>query len=286
MRNGVHYSLLCPKPSERGIVFIPGFTSGKSTPDCSALSEFCAAQSRNFLCYDPRGLGESEGRFQDHYLGDWIQDACNMVDLMKETTNQPPVIIGQSMGGHIASKIAQNQLCEFSSMILVCPAINFGGIFHEWVNSIIGPEQRKDLMDGQVISVDLGNFEDWEPFPYSLALRDDFISNNLTTSTIPGQFPLRIIQGLKDETIPYKWNRPNQEILVLDLNLQDHVLYETEDDWLFTCVGRFLFVILNSYTICYMFFCLEIRLLKSANHSVLSAGAGLRAVTDALNELW
>ena len=191
-------------------MYIPGFNSGRDSEGCTILKKYFENHGTgpgNFLCYDPRGLGKSDLSYQDCGPSIWIEDAYNMITMMHEITRKPPLVVGNSMGAHLASCIAQRQMCEIHSLVLICPAINYAATFHEFVKSIITKQQLKEFEDGKVVIVDVGNHDNWEPFSYSLKLYEDFIANKIVTSKGPieGNFPVRVIHGMNDQTVPFKW---------------------------------------------------------------------------------
>jgi pimeloyl-ACP methyl ester carboxylesterase len=110
---------------DRQMLFITGFLSKRWGNKSKALSQWCKENGWGFCCYDVRGFGESEGRFIDYTLSDWIADAQAVLDLIK---NGPPItIIGNSLGGWIAWLLAQ-ECQEVERLILVAPAFNMMGL--------------------------------------------------------------------------------------------------------------------------------------------------------------
>jgi len=110
---------------DRQILFITGFLSRRWGNKSKALAEWCRESDWGFCCYDVRGFGDSEGRFTDYTLSDWIADARGVLDHIK--TGPPLTIVGNSLGGWIAWLMAQ----EFSAveeLILIAPAFNMMGV--------------------------------------------------------------------------------------------------------------------------------------------------------------
>ena len=236
----------------RGVVYIPGFTSGKDDDETIILKKYFEDHCRsNFLCYDPRGIGQSDLMFSDCNLSTWIEDACKMINLMLDMTNQPPMVIGKSLGGHVASCIALRKMCEIQSLVLLCPAINYGSTFHEYVKTILTRQQLKLLESGEVILVDLGSHENWEPFQYSLKLYEDNIANSIMKSNhqIEGNFPVRIIHGMKDQTLPFTWS----------LSLEFDKMFQSDD--------------------------LQLTLVKDCDHMLISDKNGFDVVKNTIEHL-
>jgi pimeloyl-ACP methyl ester carboxylesterase len=68
--------------SGRQILFITGFLSKRWGNKSKALAQWCAEKGWGFRCYDVRGFGDSEGRFTDYTLSDWIEDARAVLQSM------------------------------------------------------------------------------------------------------------------------------------------------------------------------------------------------------------
>lgn len=136
---------------DRQILFITGFLSKRWGNKSKALAQWCQEQGWGFCCYDVRGFGDSEGRFTDYTLSDWVADARSVLTLLKDGQHltHPPqarqdapiprvTIVGNSLGGWIAWLIAQE--FEFvDRLILIAPAFNMMGVRA----TQIAPERRQ-----------------------------------------------------------------------------------------------------------------------------------------------
>jgi len=110
---------------DRQILFITGFLSKRWGNKSKALVQWCEEKGWGFCCYDVRGFGDSEGRFIDYTLSDWIADARAVLSMLK---NGPPVtIVGNSLGGWIAWLMAQ-EYEQIERLILIAPAFNMMGV--------------------------------------------------------------------------------------------------------------------------------------------------------------
>jgi pimeloyl-ACP methyl ester carboxylesterase len=123
---------------DRQILFITGFLSKRWGNKSKALAQWCEDKGWGFCCYDVRGFGDSEGRFTDYTLSDWIADARAVLGSIK---NGPQItIVGNSLGGWIAWLMAQ-EFPEIARLVLIAPAFNMMGLqaqsipverCHEW----------------------------------------------------------------------------------------------------------------------------------------------------------
>ena len=233
------------------IVYIPGFLSGRDSTDAVCLSKICRDSGHDLLCYDPSGIAQSRMEFKDAGMSAWVEDAVNMIGMMQEATGQAPLVIGQSMGGAVAAFIAKEKLCEFHSLVLLCPAINYGDTFTQMICSVIPKEDQDAFKRGENIRVDLGSHEDWEPFYFSLRFHDDFMKHHWAKEKdiIKAEFPVRVVQGMDDITIPYT--------ATLGLGLEN--MFSSND--------------------------LEITLVKECSHQIISDSNGSRVVARTISDL-
>jgi pimeloyl-ACP methyl ester carboxylesterase len=90
---------------ERQLLFITGFLSKRWGTKSKALAELCREHQWGFCCFDFRGNGDSEGRFGDYTLTDWLDDARRVLQMMAD--GPPVTIMGSSLGGWLAWILGQ-----------------------------------------------------------------------------------------------------------------------------------------------------------------------------------
>ena len=115
----------CAEGKDRQILFITGFLSKRWGNKSKALAQWCEEKGWGFCCYDVRGFGDSEGRFTDYTLSDWITDARAVIELIK--SGPPITIVGNSLGGWIAWMMAQ-ECSAVEKLILIAPAFDGMGV--------------------------------------------------------------------------------------------------------------------------------------------------------------
>jgi pimeloyl-ACP methyl ester carboxylesterase len=96
---------------------------GLSATNASMLP-LIPALSREFrvLAPDLPGHGGTEATGKQHaarYLGDWL------VAFLRETCDQPAVLVGNSLGGRTALEAAFNSPDDVRGLVLLCPAVAF-----------------------------------------------------------------------------------------------------------------------------------------------------------------
>jgi pimeloyl-ACP methyl ester carboxylesterase len=113
------------KGHDREVLFITGFLSKRWGNKSNVLAQWCQEKGWGFCCYDVRGVGESEGRFTDYTLSDWVADARLVVTHLK---GGPPVtIVGNSLGSWIAWLMAK-EFDDIARLVLIAPAFNMMGV--------------------------------------------------------------------------------------------------------------------------------------------------------------
>ena len=128
--------------SGRQVLFITGFLSNRWGNKSKALAQWCDGAGWGFCCYDVRGFGDSEGKFTDYTLSDWIADARSLISVL-EKSPEPLTIVGNSLGGWIAWLMAQERE-HIERLILIAPAFNMMGVRAK----TIAPERRHSWQSG------------------------------------------------------------------------------------------------------------------------------------------
>jgi pimeloyl-ACP methyl ester carboxylesterase len=108
----------------RQILFITGFLSKRWGNKSKALAQWCREEGWGFCCFDFRGFGDSEGRFQDYTLHNWLEDAWAVVRLIDH--GPPLTVVGSSLGGWLAWLVAQ-ETRAVHELILIAPGFNMMG---------------------------------------------------------------------------------------------------------------------------------------------------------------
>jgi pimeloyl-ACP methyl ester carboxylesterase len=108
----------------RQLLFITGFLSKRWGTKSKALAELCRKRNWDFCCFDFRGNGDSEGTFKDYTLGDWLDDAGRVLQMI--ASGPPVTIIGSSLGGWLAWMLGQEHL-HVKQLVLLAPAFNMMG---------------------------------------------------------------------------------------------------------------------------------------------------------------
>ncbi len=176
-----------------GVVFLGGFKSDMEGSKATFLQEMAKNQGRAFLRFDYSGHGQSSGEFTEGCIGDWAQDASEIISAL---TDGPQVIIGSSMGGWIALLLAREMPERFQALIGIAAAPDFTE------NSIwagLDGAQRATLMkEGQI---ELPSEYADSPYIFTRHLIEDGRKQRVLKAPLPLPFPVRLLQGTADASV-------------------------------------------------------------------------------------
>lgn len=190
-----------PGGSERpGVLWCGGFLSDMLGTKAVELANWGAAHDRRVVRFDYSGHGESAGAFIEGTMSRWTEDALAVFD--RETTG-PQIVVGSSMGGWIALLLARalaarGDASRLAGLVLIAPAPDFT---EELVWKAMTPEIRAEVMERGVWyrASDYG-----EPQPFTRALIEDGRDNLVLGAPFAVGCPVRILQGVADDTVPWQ----------------------------------------------------------------------------------
>ena len=73
------------------VVWLGGFRSDMRATKAAALDAWAARSGRCMVRFDYSGHGESQGRFEDGTISDWLEDACAVID---RYADERPILVG------------------------------------------------------------------------------------------------------------------------------------------------------------------------------------------------
>ncbi len=173
-----------------------GFMSDMTGSKAVALEDLCKARGQAYLRFDYRGHGASSQAFKDGCIGDWADDALQVLDRL---TEGPQVLVGSSMGGWIMLLTALARPQRIAGLVGIAPAPDFT---ENLIWSELTALQRKELWEaGQIeIASDYGD----QPYVITRRLIEDGKNHLLLDKApLPIRVPLRIIQGMEDQDVPW-----------------------------------------------------------------------------------
>lgn len=103
-------------------LFLGGYASSMEGEKARGLAARAREKAQAFLRFDYSGHGRSEGRFEDFTLSQGIKDAC---DIINAQTTGPVILVGSSMGGWIALRLAQEMPGKIAAILGLSTAPDF-----------------------------------------------------------------------------------------------------------------------------------------------------------------
>ncbi|MBU2533151.1 MAG: alpha/beta hydrolase [Alphaproteobacteria bacterium] len=185
-----------------GVFWLQGFKSDMVSTKATALAEWTTKRGTAYTRFDYSGHGQSGGRFEDGTIGRWLEESAAVFD---QVTDGPQIIVGSSMGGHLALLLLRKLRAEATNegsnriggVVLIAPAWDMTEELM-WKNA--GPEARRAILEDGV----------WyrpsqygEPYAITRGLIEEGRNHLLgTTPWDPGR-PVEIIHGRLDPDVPF-----------------------------------------------------------------------------------
>jgi pimeloyl-ACP methyl ester carboxylesterase len=183
-------------PGKASFIWLGGFKSDMDGTKALALDAWARESGRGLLRFDYYGHGQSSGDFEAGTIGRWREDALAVID---ELTAGPQVLVGSSMGGWISLLAARERAERLAGMLLIAPAPDFTS---ELMWPSFSEEVRQQILEA-------GKFE--EPSPYddevfivTRKLIEDGRNWSVLGDPIAFDGPVRILQGMQDESVPWQ----------------------------------------------------------------------------------
>ena len=179
-----------------GIIFLGGFRSDMTGTKALFLEDYCRNRGRGFLRFDYFGHGASSGDFSRGTIGRWREDAIAVVDSL---TTGPQILIGSSMSGWIMLLAALARPGRVAALVGIAGAPDFT---EELLWPRLTAAQRQTIMaEGRVVLP-----SDFDPagYLYTRALIEDGQRYLLLGGPIPLDIPVRLLHGMRDESVPWQ----------------------------------------------------------------------------------
>jgi pimeloyl-ACP methyl ester carboxylesterase len=165
-----------------------------------ALDAFCARTGRGFLRFDYSGHGLSGGAFEDGTVSAWLEES---LAVFRGFGEDPRILIGSSMGGWLALLLARalersDEIARLAGMVLIAPAVDFTeALFWERAS----PEARRAILEEGAWRRPSAYSD--QPYVFTRGLVEDGRRHLLLGGVIRSHVPTRILQGMRDEDVPF-----------------------------------------------------------------------------------
>ena len=181
-----------------GLVWLGGYCSDMLGSKAQHLDQWAEKNYHAMLRFDYSGHGESGGEFKDGTISLWLEQS---LAAYRAYTNGPQILIGSSMGGWIALRMAQELMKtgeKPAGLILLAPAPDFTQVLVE--PSLT--EDQKNQLETQGYMEEPSEYSP-QPYIYTKNLIEDGRNNQVLTGIIETGCPVHILQGMQDPDVPY-----------------------------------------------------------------------------------
>lgn len=109
------------------LILVPGL--GGDSRAFNPLFPFLRKERLRFVAFDPRGLGRSQGTFEDCTMEDMVLD---LVGLMDHLGMEEAFFLGASLGALVVRSFAMHRPRRVKGLILCAPPATIGRVADEW----------------------------------------------------------------------------------------------------------------------------------------------------------
>ncbi|MBB4955033.1 pimeloyl-ACP methyl ester carboxylesterase [Agrobacterium vitis] len=219
-------------PDLATLVWLGGYRSDMTGTKAVEMDALAASLGAGAIRFDYSGHGASGGEFRDGTISRWLEEAQAVLAHLKP---KRVILIGSSMGGWIALRLAQQltkhpESPKLTGMVLIAPAPDFTSAL---IEPLLTDSQRSELAEK-------GYFEEIsqyssEPNIYTRALIEDGRTNRVMSGIIETGCPVHILQGMADPDVPYHHalklmeHLPADDVVMTLVRDGDHRLSRPDD---------------------------------------------------------
>lgn len=196
------------------LLWLSGFLSDMAGTKVAALHDWSAARSLRFMRFDFSGHGLSSGDVAQGSIGDWLEEAVAIFELMQA---RRVIVIGSSMGGWLALLLArhlarENMSDRLAGMVLIAPA-------HDMTEALMWQKlsaASRQKIETEGVYYAESDYDD--PYPISRFLIEEGRNHLLGGGKLDTGCPVRILQGMQDTDVPWR-----HALALIDLLANDDV---------------------------------------------------------------
>ena len=207
-----------------GIIFIHGLNSDMNGGKALAIEQYAKKNKLNFIRFDCRGHGSSEGKFEEFTISDWRKD---LLDIIDNVAKGPQILIGSSMGGWLMMLAAKARPQRIKGLIGLAAAPDFGKDLYKVLNK----KNKKEISTKGITK--------YTSYGFSYFLTKKFFieaeKNRVLKKPFRFSKPMVLIHGLKDnvvkEDVPRKILKKvtGKNVNIIYLKESDHRLSSLAD---------------------------------------------------------
>ena len=175
-----------------GVVFLGGFKSDMEGTKAVHLQDWAERTGRAFLRFDYSGHGISSEDFVDGCIGDWAEDAAEVISAL---TDGPQILVGSSMGGWISLLMARRMPERIAGMVTIAAAPDFT---EDSMWAGFDALQRTALIEEGQVSLP-SDYD--EPYVITRHLIEEGRGQLVLRTPLRLPFPVRFLQGTADTDV-------------------------------------------------------------------------------------
>ena len=173
-----------------GVIFIHGLNSDMNGGKALAIEQYAKKNKLNFIRFDCRGHGSSEGKFEEFTISDWRKD---LLDIIDNVAKGPQILIGSSMGGWLMMLAAKARPQRIKGLIGLAAAPDFGKDLYKVLNK----KNKKEISTKGITK--------YTSYGFSYYLTKKFFieaeKNRVLKKPFRFSKPMVLIHGLKDNVV-------------------------------------------------------------------------------------
>ena len=181
------------------LVWLSGFLSDMGSTKALVMSDFARERRLPMLRFDYSGHGLSAGSLLEASIGDWLEEASAVLDLLGK---RRALLVGSSMGGWIALLLARQlaragELERLAGLVLIAPAFD---MTERLMAHRMTPEIKAILdRDGVYYEPSLYG----QTYPITKHLIEEGRNHLIGVEALHLDLPIRILQGMCDPDVPW-----------------------------------------------------------------------------------
>ncbi len=187
-----------------GLFWLGGFKSDMAGTKAEALDRWAAEHGRACIRFDYSGHGESGGAFFDGTIGRWLQEALSVFEAF---ARGPQIVVGSSMGAWLALLLLRewhkrkrsDARASIAGLVLIAPAVDFTEelMWKRFPAAVKQEITQKGFWNRPSIYSE-------EPYPITRGLIEEARGHLLLGGMIETSCPVRVLQGVRDEDVPWQ----------------------------------------------------------------------------------
>jgi pimeloyl-ACP methyl ester carboxylesterase len=183
-------------------MWLSGFKSEMTSLKATAIAEWAADRGLASTRFDYTAHGQSPGRIEDATVSLWLEEA---VAVFSTLTKGPQIVVGSSMGGHIALLLlrhlmrnAPDEAGRLKALVLIAPAWDMTELMWRRL-----PDHAKRDIAEKGVFMRPSRYGDG-PYPITRELLEDGRQHLIGTAPFDPERPIYILHGLQDPDVPWE----------------------------------------------------------------------------------